>query len=106
MRQSSIVRDPGFEEIAEVKTDSKNRITLGRKGAPAGSRPAAVYYKVYRNPLGQIILDPLVTIPAHEQWLFKNKEAAQAVQSGLEDAKKGRLVKAREDYSKYAVEED
>jgi hypothetical protein len=43
----------------------------------------------------------MVTIPAHEAWLFKNKEAAQLVQQGLEDARKGRVVKAKEDYTKY-----
>ena len=36
-----------------------------------------------------------------EQWLFKNKKAADLVKSALRDAKKGRLMKAREDFSKY-----
>ncbi len=94
-----IVKDDHFEEIAEVKADSKNRITLGKK-----STVRVNFYKVYRNALGQIVLDPQVTIPAHEQWLFKNKKAAQAVKSGLKDAKEGRLVKPKEDYSKYIDE--
>ncbi len=90
-----IVKDNHFEEVAEVRADSKNRVTLGR------TRSKASIYKVYRNAIGQIILDPQVTIPAHEQWLFKNPEASKLVQAGLEDAKKVRLVKAREDYSQY-----
>ena len=97
MLEAKIVKDAHFEEVAEVKVDSKNRVTLGKNKNTA----KASIYKVYRNAIGQIILDPQVTIPAHEQWLFKNKEAMQMVQAGLEDAKKGRLVKAREDFSKY-----
>ena len=96
MTGNSIVKNSQFEEIAEVKVDSKNRITLGK------NKVMKIHiYKVYRNTIGQIILDPQVTIPAHEQWLFKNKKAAKMVQAGLEDAKQGRLVKAPEDYSKY-----
>jgi hypothetical protein len=97
MLENNIVRDPHFEAVAEVKVDSKSRITLGKNKNMA----KASIYKVYSNAIGQIILDPQVTIPAHEQWLFKNKEAAGLVRAGLEDAKKGRLVKAREDYLKY-----
>ena len=97
IQHNDVVKDDHFEEIAEVKADSKNRIVLGPRAA-AKTR----IYRVYRNTLGQIILDPQVTIPAHEQWLFKNKEAAQKVKAGLEDARKGRLVKSREDFSKYA----
>ncbi|MBI2495240.1 MAG: hypothetical protein HYW10_01525 [Candidatus Omnitrophica bacterium] len=58
-------------------------------------------FRVYRNAHGQIVLDPMVSIPAHEAWLFKNKRASALVQRGLEDAKRGRLVKAKEDYAKY-----
>ncbi len=97
MYKEDIVKDAHFEEVAEVKLDSKSRITLGK----GKNMVKTNIYKIYRNSIGQIILDPQVTIPAHEQWLFKNKEAAKQVKAGLEDAKKGRLVKAREDYSKY-----
>ena len=100
MRESSIVKNNNFEEIAEVRVDSKNRIALGKRGSVRTN-----IYKVYRNALGEFILVPLVTISAHEQWLFKNPEAAKSVQAGLEDARKRRLVKPREDYSKY-IDED
>ncbi|MGE0266820.1 MAG: hypothetical protein AB7S78_00010 [Candidatus Omnitrophota bacterium] len=97
MTKDTIVKDDKFEEIAEVKVDSKNRITLGK----GGKLTKAKIYKLYLNDIGQIILDPQVTIPAHEQWLFKNKKAKKMVQSGLDEAKEGRLVDAPEDYSKY-----
>jgi len=97
MLKIDIVKDTHFEEVAEVKLDSKSRITLGKSQDSNKTK----IYKVYRNAIGQIILDPQVTIAAHEQWLFKNKEAAKQVKTGLEDARKGRLVKSPEDFSKY-----
>lgn len=99
MTMKSILRDANFEEVAEVKPDAKHRIVL-RKAVGL-----AKFYRVYRNPLGQIILDPQATIPAHEAWLFKNAEATAMVQRGLHDAKRRRLVKAKEDYSKYLHED-
>ena len=38
-------------------------------------------YRIYRNSFGQIILDPMVTIPAYEAWLFKNNEATRLKKS-------------------------
>jgi hypothetical protein len=96
MTKREIVKDTEFEEVTEVKADSKNRISLGRLG-----QVKVFSYKVYRNSLGQFILDPQAAVPAHEAWLFKNEKAKREVQQGLLDAGKGRLVKAKEDYSKY-----
>lgn len=96
MEEKNLVKDSHFEEYGEVRVDSKYRITLGRTAPhPASS------YRVYRNSLGQFILDPQATVPAYEAWLFRNPKAKRAVQEGLEDARKKRLVKADEDYSKY-----
>ncbi len=99
MAKQNVVKDSGFDEVGEVRTDSKSRIALGRR-----VKVKAQIYKVYQNSLGQIVLDPQVSIPAHEAWLFKNKEATARVQSGLEDAKKGRVVKSKADYSQYLDE--
>ncbi|OGW85634.1 MAG: hypothetical protein A3C35_02010 [Omnitrophica bacterium RIFCSPHIGHO2_02_FULL_46_11] len=97
--RDEIVKDSHFKEITDVKTDSKNRVTLSKvKSAKAR------IYKVYINAVGQIILDPQATIPAHEQWLFKNKTARDMVLRGLDDARNMRLTGADEDYSKYVDE--
>ncbi len=95
MRQD-VVKDNHFEEISEARVDSKNRITLGRKNSSK-----ARIYKVYKNLLGQLVLDPQVTIPAHEQWLFKNKKARDMVLRGLDDARNKRFSDRNEDFSKY-----
>jgi len=96
MTLKDILKDAEFEAIAEVKVDSKNRVTLSRK-----SSKLATSYRIYRNSIGQIILDPQVSVPAHEAWLFRSEEAKTLVRKGLQDAKKGHLLKAAEDYSKY-----
>ncbi len=96
MTEHEILKDQEFEKVAEAKVDAKRRVALGKILAQSVSS-----YRIYRNGFGQIILDPMVTIPAHEAWLFKNKEAAQLVKQGLEDARKGRVGKAKEDYTKY-----
>ena len=51
-----------------VKPDSRNRISLPKKLMKEG-----ITYHVYVNSHGQIILDPQVTIPASEAWLFSDK---------------------------------
>lgn len=101
MKTQSLLKDSRFEEIAEVKPDAKNRIALGRK-----LNHKAVFYRVYQNQAGQIILDPLETIPAHEAWLFRNKQAAGSVFKGLDQARRGKLIKSKEDFSKYLDDKD
>ncbi len=74
-------------ELADsVKPDARNRIVLRKVKIPAG-----VSYRVYANCLGQIVLDPQVSIPASEAWLFENPEALASVRRGLADAKHGRV---------------
>ena len=95
MTKPVILKDTEFEEVAEAKVDAKHRVALGRiLSGPISS------YRIYRNRVGQMLLDPMVTIPASKAWLFKNKEATRLLQAGLADARKGRVVKAKEDYTK------
>lgn len=86
-----------LEEVAEVKADSKNRISLGRK-----VRLAARHYRVLQDRAsGRIILEPLAVIPLSEPWLDRSPKAKASVERGLADAKAGRLVHAPEDFSRY-----
>jgi hypothetical protein len=96
MIKDNIIREPDFEPYGEVRVDSKNRISIGKT---EGTKITS--YRVYRNSSGQFILDPQVTIPAHEAWLYQNPKALATVKKGVEAARAGKLVKAPEDYSKY-----
>ncbi len=97
MDKENVIKESDFEPYGEVKVDSKNRITLGASGSVKVSS-----YKIYRNSIGQYVLDPQTTIPVYEAWLFQNKVAKAAVAKGLEEARAGKISKAREDFSKYA----
>jgi len=84
-----VLRDTELTRVADnVKPDAKKRIVLPKSLVREG-----ITYAVYHNSIGQIVLDPQVTIPASELWLFENKDALALVQRGLSDAAKGKVSK-------------
>ncbi len=87
MSTSALIKDPDFELITEfAQPDAKKRLSLGE--ALAG----ATAYNIYRNPLGQLILDPVKTIPASEMWLYENAHALASVKQGLRESAEGKTV--------------
>jgi hypothetical protein len=91
--KTSIIKDTDFERVAEgVRPDAKKRVVLSGADLQEG-----VTYHIYVNSLGQIVLDPQVTIPASEIWLFKDREALAAVRRGLADAAQGKVSKVNLD---------
>ena len=95
MSKLGILRDAKFEALTETRVDTKRRVSLGK--ILSGQ---VTSFRIYRNAHGQIVLDPMVSIPAHEVWLFRNRRAAALVRRGLDDAKRGRLVNAKAHSSK------
>ena len=86
---TKIIRDGEFIGVAKrVKVDKKRRIVL-----PSSLVQDDVTFHIYANKAGQIVLDPQVTIPASEVWLFNNPEALVLVKQGLSDAAKGKVSK-------------
>ena len=86
---AAIIKDTDFKRIAEsVKPDAKKRVVLPKTQVLEG-----ITYHIYSNSLGQIVLDPQVTIPASEVWLFNNPDALASVRRGLSDAAQGRVSK-------------
>ncbi len=87
--KAMIIRDTEFQRVAEsVKPDAKKRVVLPKLQVLEG-----VTYHIYINRIGQIVLDPQVTIPASEAWLFNNPDALASVRRGLSDAAQGRVSK-------------
>jgi len=85
----TIIRDEDYTKVAEsVKPDPKRRVVLPKSLVGEG-----ITYHIYRNSSGQIILDPQITIPASEAWLFNNPDALALVRQGLSDAAQGRVSK-------------
>jgi hypothetical protein len=87
MPTSAVIKDSTFELVAEfAQPDAKKRLSLG--AALAG----ATAYNVYRNPLGQLILDPVRAVPASEMWLYENPRALASVKSGLKESAEGKTL--------------
>jgi hypothetical protein len=76
-----------------LKLDNKKRITLG-KIAPNNVSS----YDVELKDNGVIVLYPKVEIPAEELWIFQNKEVANSIKQGIDDAKNGKVSELSEDF--------
>ena len=76
-----------FEEVATRTIDGRRRLTLGE--LPKGSKRV----RIYKNDRGEVLLQPLVEIPASEVWLFENEEALESVKKGLKEASEGKISK-------------
>jgi hypothetical protein len=91
--ESNLIKNDKFRKIAtNVKPDAKKRVVLSRALVGEG-----ITYHIYCNEIGQIILDPHVSIPASEIWLYKNTEAREAVATGLQEAAEGKISKINMD---------
>ena len=92
----TIIKDNNYKIVAEgVKPDYKKRVVL-----PAILVQKGVTYHIYHNRMGQIILDPQVTIPASELWLFEDKEALASVDRGMAESMNGQVIN-RGSFAKY-----
>lgn len=84
--QNNIKINDAFQEIGTRTMDDRNRLTLGEifKGYKR--------VRLYKNDRGEVLLQPVVEIPASELWLFQNKEALESIQRGLKDASEGKIT--------------
>jgi hypothetical protein len=88
-KMETIIKDTDLTRVAgSVKPDAKKRVVL-----PSALVQEGVTYHIWYNSIGQILLDPQVTIPASEAWLFENPDAIAAVRRGLADAAQGKVSK-------------
>ena len=95
---TSVIKDDDFQLISEfAQPDAKKRLSLG---AALGGATA---YNIYRNSLGQLILDPVKVIPASEMWLYENTQALASVKRGLRESAEGKTV-YRGSFAKHAKE--
>jgi hypothetical protein len=84
-----VIKDLVFEKVIEnVRPDEKKRLVLKKVKIADG-----VSYHIYVNKQGQILLDPQVTIPASEAWLFNNPKALADIRQGLLESAQGKITK-------------
>jgi hypothetical protein len=94
------IRNTEFKEIPRtVKPDAKKRITL-----PDILVKEGVIFSIGYNSLGQILLDPQVTIPASELWVFKNEKVLAAIDKGMSESDRGQTID-RGSFTKYAKDD-
>src|ERR1700684_3112068 len=87
MPTPTIIKSSDFELVTEfAQPDAKRRLSLGE------ALGGATAYNIYRNPLGQLILDPVKTIPASEMWLYENAQALASVKQGLRESAEGKTI--------------
>jgi hypothetical protein len=93
---ATIIRDDKLTRIAEsVKPDPKRRVLLPKTVVKEG-----ITYHIYTNSFGQIILDPQVTIPASELWIFENSDVLASLDKGMAESANGQAIK-RGSFAKY-----
>jgi hypothetical protein len=93
IKDTELIKGSEFQRVAEgVKPDAKKRVVLPKLQVLEGAT-----YHIYSNSIGQIVLDPQVTIPASEAWLFNNPDALASVRRGLADAAQGRASRVELD---------
>ncbi len=88
MKQETVYITDNFYELATKTIDGRERITLGRYLAGHYKR-----VRIYQNKSGEILLRPIVEIPASEVWLYQNKEALSSVREGLRQSGEKRTSK-------------
>ncbi len=95
---TTIIKSNDFQLVTEfAKPDAKKRLTLGEALAGFGA------FNVYRNPVGQLVLDPVKAVSASEAWLFENPKALASVRLGMEQSARGEIHDLG-DFTKYAGE--
>ena len=87
MQTNTVRINDEFKEVDTRTIDDRNRLTLGE--LLKGSKRV----RLYRNNRGEVLVQPVVEIPASELWLFQDKEALENVKKGLKDAAEGRISK-------------
>ena len=96
MPSSAVIKNPDFQLVSEfAQPDAKKRLSLGE--ALGGAKA----YNIYRNPLGQIVLDPVKAVPASEMWLYENPQALASVKRGLRESAEGKSA-YRGSFAKHA----
>ncbi len=87
MQTNTVRINDEFKEVDTRTIDDRNRLTLGE--LLKGSKRV----RLYKNKRGEVLVQPVVEIPASEIWLFQDKEALENVKKGLKDAAEGRISK-------------
>ncbi len=98
-----------FEFVGESGIDERKRLSLTKALAILKTKlgdigDEAIHFKVYINDAGQLLLEPAVSVPVREMWLYRNPAALTKVREGLAQAAEGKLHDLGS-FAKYADDE-
>ena len=86
MAKDNTILSDRFEVVGEVAVDDRNRVSL-TKALESIKRlvrdTEGLRFVIHVNDVGQLLLSPVVSVPLHEAWLYKNPTALAKVSRGL-----------------------
>lgn len=86
MSNSIPITNLDFKQIKNSSVaDKRGRLTIGTVAKQKN-------YRVAINSLGQILLDPIVSVPQRESWLWQNQAASQSLKQGLIEASENKIT--------------
>ncbi len=92
-----------FEAVGEVAVDERNRISLTKalESLKALFKDTqGLRFSIQVNEAGQLLLSPVVSVPLHEAWLYRNPDAIAKLRKGLSQV--GGQLKDLGAFEKYA----
>src|SRR5450631_1142866 len=92
----------GFKRVASLAPDERGRITLSK--LLKQWRTKGTSFAAYVNEAGQIMLDPMVEVPARERWVYESPKALKALKAGLDSAARKPTVSLGS-FAKYAKDD-
>jgi hypothetical protein len=106
MEKTDKVLSEQFKPVGEVAVDERNRVPLTKAlEALKGVFPTTqdLRFSVSVNEVGQLLLSPVISVPLHEAWLYKNSAALKKVIRGLSQG--NRELNDPGSFDQYADEE-
>ena len=97
---ATLIRNNDYKKIGKIiKPDDRRRVALPKPLIKDG-----VSFQVWVNSEGQILLEPQVTIPASELWVFENKEILASLDRAMVESMNGQTVN-RGSFAEYVEDE-
>jgi hypothetical protein len=88
-----LLDEGNFEPVGkEVEPDERKRLALAA-ALPKGID--GIRYRVFRNSSGQILLDPVKSVPIYEAWIYENPKRIESILRGVAEAESGKVVKIK-----------
>ena len=76
----------------EVEPDERKRLALS---VAMPIETEGLRYRVFKNNRGQILLDPVKSVPADEAWIYEDPAIIQSIRKGIHEIELGKTRKIK-----------